>query len=581
MPFWGVQAGAASHRLTVSYILDDPFYNTLHFTTAGADFILGLQHAFPAVAAWRRPFSVTICFDRGEAPIAPALRFRAHLQRTGFIRTLKQKTGDVPRTAALIGAVHAYLWSSGPLTASDAPAAVWIPLARRIVAESAAAPGSAGARVKALLGAVDWKVITDAAGEQYSYAFLRQEMARVFSLVEERSPSLLSSAYGDLLPPPGGWGGGVSTLFVDQLKGAGISRLLLTTDGWQQVEHRPHVAARAEEDGFLFGTYDSFNSVHDPSYAGMDQSWPTAQFGGDLFERGRITGPDGKPRGGYKKIGFALSPIAARPYVESRVKQNFAAVPYSYYFVDADAYGQWYDDYTPGRMAGAADDARARADRLSWISRTFKVPVGSEGGEYLMTPVLAVAEGIFMPVIGYGGPDMNSPGSPWYLGGYYPPDGPDVFLKPVPLKPAYVHLFVDPRFRLPLYEAVFHDSVITSAHWSASALKFSNVRHTVALTQALYQAAPLFHLTPETFPADKTFVLASAGMFAATHAYTWQYPLGAFHWLTDDHMVQESVFGEMHLVANFRDTAFTWQGKRIPARSVLESMGSETRLYTP
>jgi hypothetical protein len=581
MPFWGIQTGAPGERVTVTYILDDPFSNTLRFTSAGTNLGISLEHEFPALPAWREPFGVTICFDRSDSPLVPALRFRKHLEESHFIRTLEQKIAEVPRTAALIGAVHAYLWSSGPLTSWDAPASAWIPLAKRILTESRGSPTSAGARIKAILAPADWKVLVDAAGEQYSYPFLRQEMARVLSLVQVKAPSLLASAYGDLLSPADGWGGGVSTNFIDQIRAAGITRITLTTDGWEQIELRPQVAERAEAAGFLFGTYDSFDSIHDPAFAGTDQSWPTAQFGRALFETGRILDAAGNARGGFKKLGFKLSPLAARPYVEDRVKRNFAKAPYSYYFVDADAFGDWYDDYTPGREASARDDARARIDRLAWISRTFKVPVGSEGGEYLVTPVLAVAEGIFLPVIGFGDPDMTTKGSPWYVGGYYPPDGPDVFLKPAPLKERYVHLFIDPRYRLPLYEAVFHDSVITSAHWSASDLKFSNARQTVALTQVLYQAAPLFHLNPDSFAANKAWIQASARMFAATHSYSWRYPLQSFRFLTDDRLVQESVFGDLHLVANFRSSPYSWEGVLVPARSVLARRGGETRTYSP
>ena len=238
------------------------------------------------------------------------------------------------------------------------------------------------------------------------------------------------------------------------------------------------------------------------------------------------------------------------------MNRNFARVPYSYYFVDADAFGDWYDDYTTGREVSARDDASARIDRLAWISRTFKVPVGSEGGQHLVTPVLAVAEGIFMPVIGFGDPDLTTKGSPWYLGGYYPPDGPDVFLKPVPMKESYVHLFVDPRYRLPLYEAVFHDSVITSAHWSSSDLKFGNTRQTVALTAGSLPGCPAFPPQPRFLcgkqdldPGERGHVRCHALVLLEVSAAIIPVP----HRRS---LVQESVFGELHLVANFRNGTF-------------------------
>jgi hypothetical protein len=468
MPFWGVESGPKGGRVTVTYMLDNPFSNLIEFTSGKSSLGMTLTHSFPSIPAWGEPFTVTICFDSDAIPITPALRFRRSLGEAHFIVPLVDKIARVPRTAGLIGAVHAYIWSSGPITAWDAEPAAWLTLSRRIVSESRSVPGSTGAWVKARLSAADWKVVMDAASEQYSYPYLRQEMSRVLSLLHDLDPSRIETSFGDLLRPPGSRGGGISTRLIDDIRAAGIGRMLLTADGWEQVERRPDVAAYAESSGFLFGTYDSFDSVHDPAYAGTDLSWPTAQFGQELFEAGRILDSAGNPRGGFRKIGFKLSPLAARAAVEVRVRRNFAVAPYSYYFVDADAFGDWYDDYTFGRMASAHEDARARVDRLRWISDTFKVPVGSEGGNYLMTPVITVAEGIFVPDIGWGDLDMTSKGSPWYMGAYYPPDGPDVFLKSVPLKESYIHLFIDPRFRVPLYETVFHDSVITSAHFKRS-----------------------------------------------------------------------------------------------------------------
>jgi hypothetical protein len=61
---------------------------------------LSIAHTFSERAAWRAPFGVTFYFDRGDSPVAPALRFRERLEEKGFIRTLDEKIADVPRTAA-------------------------------------------------------------------------------------------------------------------------------------------------------------------------------------------------------------------------------------------------------------------------------------------------------------------------------------------------------------------------------------------------------------------------------------------------------------------------------------------------
>ena len=54
------------------------------------------------------------------------------------------------------------------------------------------------------------------------------------------------------------------------------------------------------------------------------------------------------------------------------------------------------------------------------------------------------------------------------------------------MKEKYEYFNYDPRFRLPLYETVFHDSVVATHHWNNASLKFVNVADIVALTEARF-----------------------------------------------------------------------------------------------
>lgn len=169
----------------------------------------------------------------------------------------------------------------------------------------------------------------------------------------------LYSVFSDFLITPADWGDGVSTKMLARFQEAGFDRLRLCVSGWEGIEKRPLVAKAADEMGYLFGTYDFYHSIHDPALQGTDDTWPTAQFDRQLFERGHILRRDGAPRAGFKGVGAKLSPVAAWPYVEERVRRNMANVPYSCYFVDCDAYGEVYDDYSPLHPCGQADDAAA------------------------------------------------------------------------------------------------------------------------------------------------------------------------------------------------------------------------------
>jgi hypothetical protein len=127
--------------------------------------------------------------------------------------------------------------------------------------------------------------------------------------------------------------------------------------------------------------------------------------------------------------------------------------------IDCDAFGDLYDDYSPAHPATQEDDMNARLSRMAWVRDRIGAVIGSEGGSAYAAGTIHFAHGIMTPGIGWGDPDMKERNSPYYLRAYYPPDGPAVFLKQVPMKPKYRRIYADPRYRLPLHEVVFHTSM--------------------------------------------------------------------------------------------------------------------------
>ena len=611
MPFWGVRANGC----TVTYIATNRFNNGITFEDRGDRVAMVFEHAFPpSKTAWGYGFVIALAGD--PSPIEPARRFREWLAARGAFVSLVEKVEQVPKVAWLRGAPHVYLWGDALLSRHDIDRRAWQPFCRGLLAAGAGDAPSVGRRLRRLMGDQAWAKVQEIATAQWPSRYLKSEVCRALSgvlaradfyaddawmgitlpeeaqalLAQDRAALsaaelsrmnslLLRSAYPDALPPVDDWGDGVSLKMLRRLQAAGLERIRLCVAGWQGVERRPAVVRAADEMGYLFGTYDSFHSIHPPKLRGTDASWPTAQFNRALFETGGMQRADGTMRGGFKQRGYRLNPLAARPYVERRVWRNMGNVPFNYYFVDCDAYGQVFDDYSPSHPMTQAQDAAARADRLAWIRDTFDVVIGSEGGCSYFAPTIHVSEGMLTPVIGWDDPDMRDRESKYYRGGYYPPDRPRNFVQAVPLKPEYVYLYYDPRFRLPLNEIVFHDAFVSTHHWAAGSLKFSNVRETVALTEMLYQCPPLYHLNLDEFEEHRDWITRHNAFFAPLHREIGFAPMTDFAWLTADRLVQRTVFdGRVELIANFSEADFARDGLAVPARSVVAKLsGSDER----
>lgn len=630
MPLWGLETSTG----LLSCVANTQFRNEITLSelrapeTSDPEISTGPASRLSAIHFTHefRPGEPSICFrfklsPEGAMPIEPALLYREWLKEEGHFHSLASKMKTAPALERLAGAPQIYLWGGGVLTRFDLRRGQGNQLAKRLAEQVSEDSPSPGKHLRRFFSASDWEAVLELAKStdhmSYAETALTESLSRAMmqsDFYDERAwhqieltsetrsllsrerenltttetlglnSRLLRDAYPDLLPSVEEWGGAFSRRMLDSFRAAGVDRLRIAVDGWEKLvsSGRANFAHDAIAEGYLIGPYDSYHSIHDPQTSGTDLSWPTAQFDQHLFEFGPIIRRDGSKRPGFKGRGYLLSPLAARPYMERRVRANYAGAPFNYYFLDCDGFGQLFDDWSPLHPATAMMDGAARVDRMRWISSTFHVPVGTEGGSAYAVAGAAAFEGIFAELFGWGDPDMQDKKSPYYPGGYFPSDQPAIFFKPVPAKPEYIHLHFDPRNRVPLWEAAFHDAAVSGHHWLNASLKHTNVATTVALTEILYQVPPMYHLNPEEFAKRKPGIMKHFQAFSPLHRLTATMPMTAFRYLTPDRAVQKSVFGDrIAITVNFGDQSYTAPTGTIPPGSALYEIDGQQKLYSP
>ena len=594
MPFWGLDL---TDR-TLTYILTNPFNNRIRFNkTAASSLSMEVSHTF--TPNWQeRKYGLRISLG-AASPVAPAKQYRKWLEQNAEFVSFAEKVEKTPAAERLLGAAHIYLWGGKLLSQYDVTD--WKAFAIRLSGDSRVAK-----QIWAQLDTETQKAIREIAQSAHASKYVRRVVSRAISEQLEKQdfydPSLWTeipltsetktlisrdvstlsltevyrrncllfyAAFSDTLRHPDEWGDGLSVKLLEQFAENGLDRLWLGVDSWQDGFRHPTAIAKAKALGYLVGPYDSYHSIHHPK---EKDTWETAQFDLALYESGAIVNADGTKSRGFKKKGYHLSPLMAQPYVENRVNGIVEQMPsdFNTWFIDCDAYGELYDDYSPSHPATQLDDMRARLARISWIRDTHNMVVGSEGGAAYSAATLHFAHGMTLPVIGWGDPDMKSKTSPYYVGGYWPPEGPAVHIKQVPLKPNYLYHYYDPRFRLPLYQIVFHDSVITTHHWGSGSLKFENAIGTLALLELLYNVPPLYHLNIEEFSNHKAWIKRYYAFFSPLHRQIGGKAMTDFEWLSEDKLVQRTEFGDtVELFANFGADAFEYKGMIIPGESVV------------
>lgn len=577
LPFWAIERKDA----TTMYLMENPFHNVAKFQADEKAMYLILEHEFTPNAALSAPHELLITDLKNQSPIAPALYFRERLIQQNKLRSFQEKMEEVPTLAQMIGAPWAHLVEGLSISKYDIRAGKWLEFVRALCRDGQQQKGFVGQAWSKLPKANKKELLEMAKAERLNHyqkkVFIRSLSHLLkgdwksgeFSTVKRANAEQLYKIYPTFLLPPKDWGDGISIRMIDALKEAGLERMILQASGHQEVADRKEVVAYANEKGFLFGVYDSYHSIHDPSTSDSDDSWPTAQMNEDLFENGRMKKENGTYYGGFKGRGGLVNPITVRTYYEERVAKNFAEVPYSYYFIDCDAFGEYYDDYQEGSGISQQEDLAERINRLDWLRQTQKVPIGSEKGIYLFANYLDINEGVAVPIFGFGDKGMKNRKSPYYTGSYWPPEMMENKFKEVPLKERYYHLFLNPKFKIPLWETVYHDCLVSTAHPAVPSLKYSNAKTDLALSEIFYQYPPVYNLNMAFFEQHKKRIVHHYQFYRQTHPKTVHHPVTAFDFLTEDRLVQHIQFGKIQMVANFGATPYLYNSQTIAAKSVL------------
>ncbi|MDA7633004.1 glycoside hydrolase [bacterium] len=591
LPVFGARYG----QQTLVVIVPWPHYAELVFGEK-----IGVRFSFPIDRNNTTPCELVVRWaDNQPLSVAKVFReWRKSSKRSGPIpkpRTLIEKADSLNQVERLFGAAHFYLWGPSGFSRHDVDRRHWIPFAKAL---SRASGGSYGTSLRSSFSSDEQKVLSELAAAEFPLKYLTIGVASAIDrslsnptlagpgavggrAIVDRNRSSLVSEFGSYLRPVRSWGDGLSVSLLDEMHGAGIERALLVMSDLYSESVHPEAVARARELGYPIGPYDSYHSVHSPD-ALPDDTWSTAQFDTAAFDGGRVIKEAGRRQGGFKGRGYHLAPQAAWPYVQRRVNAVQTNNDYSAWFIDCDATAECFDDYSPLHSATRIDDMLLRRQRLAWLENDQQLLVGSEGGSILFSDVIHFGHGVHTPYIGHLAPGFRDRESSHFLGRHWPPDSPEQSFKAVPVPPHLRSPYFDPQLRIPLYQAVLGDELVTTHHWSFDSLKLSDVESTRALLEILYRVPPMYHLNREMWPKRKEKILRHLAFWAPLHQIIAPAELVDFEWLTEDRLVQRTSYQIYHqrvsVTVNFgQQKRLGLLGKSAEVSGVASLMG---RTYT-
>jgi hypothetical protein len=342
------------------------------------------------------------------------------------------------------------------------------------------------------------------------------------------------------------WGDGGTRAAIDDLARLGVERALLTFDDDQRLV-TSDVVRYAESRGYLMARYDTFGSVMDPATADS----PVAIFDSELFRTGGILTAKGERLPGFAGRGLELSSEALRraetPFIEQRIAAA-KTLGASAYFVDSDAFGELFEDFDVAHPMTLTRDRENRMDRMRAILAAGFL-LGSESAVGWSTPVVLFSHGN----------ETIAADAFWKLlhdkkrmGGWFPPRRPALFFEEIGLTDEERRELFDPAVRVPLFQAVFHDSVITTDRWEMPLMKAPELVVPQTLFALLYGVPTMWSLDRAALRKHGSRITTLARFFAPLHRRIATLPLDGFTYLSMDRLLQRARFGDtVEITANF------------------------------
>lgn len=315
------------------------------------------------------------------------------------------------------------------------------------------------------------------------------------------------------------------------LKDAGIDRFL-----WSMKSTPEETCAIAAMPDVLIGRYDCYQDVFTPEQIvklGKRQppehaeAWPAdiawnSADSNDWRRAWSVQAPDGEWTH-CAMMCDTRAPAHARRTVESDLR----TYPYTARFLDTTATAQWYECRNPAHPMTRSESRAARFSLLKTVA-DFGLVVGSEVGTDAFVPVCDYFEGM-MGIEAYRVPGAGR--TPFDIWTNAPPEN-------------MVKYNLGEKYRIPLWELVYHDCVCAHWYWGDFSNKIPALWDRRDLFNVLYGTMPMFALRDDWWARWKERFVRSYRLTAPVARATGFSEMTDHRFLAAGRSVQQTEFAD-------------------------------------
>ena len=341
---------------------------------------------------------------------------------------------------------------------------------------------------------------------------------------------------------------------VSNLVEAGIDRFLWSGGGTPE-----EVSAMAAMPKVLVGRYDCYQDVYYPDQlkklgrkSGCNtEAWPhdivwNSADSNDWRHAWGVKAKDGE----WTYCAMMCDSVAPA-YERRNVVEELKTKPYNTRFIDTTVASPWQTCWNPAHPMTRSDSRHWKMELLRILGDEFGLVVGSETGHDASVPFCDYYEGMLS------------------LGPYRVPDAGRNIRQVWTNVPERVEKYqVGEKYRLPLWELVYHDCVCAQWYWGDHNAKLPDIWWKRDLFNVLYGTMGMYIVVNRQWPDERDRFVQSYRMTSPVARATGYSEMTGHRVLSADRKVQEGRFSDGTVVTvNFGDEPFELpDGETLPAR---------------
>jgi hypothetical protein len=231
----------------------------------------------------------------------------------------------------------------------------------------------------------------------------------------------------------------------------------------------------------------------------------------------------------------------APEYARRRIPVELATHPYRCRFIDTTTASPWRECWNPAHPLTRSESRRWKMELLQYVSEESRLVTGCETGHDAAVPFVDYFEGMLS------------------LGPYRVPDsGRDMQRIWMEVPDGVAKFQLGHRYRLPLWELVYHDCVVAQWYWGDYNNKLPSLWDKRDLFNLLYGTPPMFMFNRELWNREQQRFAQSYRTVCPAVREVGYSKMIDHRFLTSDRDVQQTRFANgMTITVNFGEQPFS------------------------